>query len=257
MHKLEQLIDDCLKELPMSLEEAGVLSDDVHNVTGDNGLVVFASLHLSKTEEVLNDSNKEPLLCLFVHRQRDRADSPAKNVAVVPRPLASVDLSSELLGHDVFCVDHVQMCQVDQALSNRLVKLYRVTLLDEFSDDFTLVVLNNQDFLGTDHLLDHNDSKVREDLVVFVLSERVVIEHCRVRGAAARHSCANCHKRVKVGHGELLHLLVKLLDKLEPIVEANLENFSIIDLRYPNKIVVTVNEEIAVGEFLDKLSQSC
>jgi hypothetical protein len=54
-----------------------------------------------------------------------------------------------------------------------------------------------------------------------------------------------------------LHLLVKLLDKLEPIVEGNLENFSIIDLRYPNKIVVTVDEEIAVGEFLDELSQLC
>jgi hypothetical protein len=90
-----------------------------------------------------------------------------------------------------------------------------------------------------------------------VLSERVVVENGRVRGTATRYACADSHEGVKVRNREGLHLLVKLLDKLEPVIEANLEDFSIIDLRYPNKIVVAVNEEISVREFLDKLFHAC
>lgn len=86
-----------------------------------------------------------------------------------------------------------------------------------------------------------------------MLSKRVVVEDRRVRGAATRNSCADGHEGVEVGNGELLHLLVELLDELEPVVEANLEDFSIIDLRYPDKIVVTVNKEISVGKLLDEL----
>jgi hypothetical protein len=86
-----------------------------------------------------------------------------------------------------------------------------------------------------------------------VLSKRIVVEDRGVRGAATGNSCADSHEGVEVGDGELLHLLVKLLDELEPVVEANLEDFSIIDLRYPDKIVVTVNKEISVRKLLDKL----
>lgn len=144
----------------MSLKESGVLADNVHNVTGDNGLVVLTTLHFSKTKEVLDDSDKESLLRLLVHCKGNRADGPAKNVAVVPRPLAAVNLSSQLLCHDVFCIDHIQVCQVDQTLSDCLVKLHCVALLHELSDNFTLVVLDNQDFLRTDHLLNHDNSEV-------------------------------------------------------------------------------------------------
>ena len=31
VHELEELVDDCLEELPVSLEESGVLSDNVHD----------------------------------------------------------------------------------------------------------------------------------------------------------------------------------------------------------------------------------
>jgi hypothetical protein len=90
-----------------------------------------------------------------------------------------------------------------------------------------------------------------------VLSKRVVVKDGRVRGTATRYACADSHKGIKVRNREGLHLLVKLLNKLEPVIETNLEDFSIIDLRYPNKIVVTVDKKISVREFLNKLFRAC
>lgn len=87
VHELKQLIDDCLEELPMRLEEARILANNVHDVAGHNRLVVFSSFHLRQSEQILNNGHKEALLGLLVHGQRDGADGPAENVAVVPRPL--------------------------------------------------------------------------------------------------------------------------------------------------------------------------
>ena len=50
VHKLEKLINDRLQKLPVRLEEARVLSDDVHDVAGDDGLVILATLHLRETQ---------------------------------------------------------------------------------------------------------------------------------------------------------------------------------------------------------------
>ena len=38
VHKLEQLVDDSLEELPVGAEKSGILSDYVHDVRRDNGL---------------------------------------------------------------------------------------------------------------------------------------------------------------------------------------------------------------------------
>lgn len=53
----------------MGLEESRILANNVHNVTGDNGLVVLATLHLSKSKKVLDDRDQESLLCLLIHGQ--------------------------------------------------------------------------------------------------------------------------------------------------------------------------------------------
>ena len=84
VHELKQLVDDRLEELPMRLEEAGILADNVHDVGGDDGLVILAALHLSKSKKILDNGNKEPLLRLLVHGQGDGTNGPAENVAVVP-----------------------------------------------------------------------------------------------------------------------------------------------------------------------------
>lgn len=47
VHELEQLVDDCLEELPVRFEEARVLADDIHDVRRDDRLVVLATLDLA------------------------------------------------------------------------------------------------------------------------------------------------------------------------------------------------------------------
>ena len=92
VHKLEQLVDHRLEELPVGLEEPRVLAHDVHDVGGDDGLVVLALLLLAQPQQVLDDRHQEPLLVLLVHRAGDGADGPAQRVEVLPRPLGAVNL---------------------------------------------------------------------------------------------------------------------------------------------------------------------
>ena len=66
VHELEQLVHDRFEELPMRLEEPRVLTDDIHDVGCDDGLVVFSALDFAQSKKVLNDGDQETLLCLFV-----------------------------------------------------------------------------------------------------------------------------------------------------------------------------------------------
>lgn len=50
VHELEELVHDSLQKLPMGLEEPWILSDDVHNVGGYDGFVVFTSFEFDKAE---------------------------------------------------------------------------------------------------------------------------------------------------------------------------------------------------------------
>ena len=60
----------------------------------------------------LDDCDEEPLLVLLVHGSTDGTDGPTERVQVPPRPLGSVHLVVQLLGHDAFRVGVVQMSQV-------------------------------------------------------------------------------------------------------------------------------------------------
>ena len=246
VHELKELVDNRLEKLPVRLEEARVLADNVHNVAGHDSLVVLAPLHLGEAEQVLDDGDEEPLLRLLVHGQGDGANGPAEHVAVVPRPLGAVNLAGELLRHDVLGIDHVQVGEVNEAFPDGLVQLHGIAFLDELAHNLSLVVFDNQDFLGANHALNHDDAQVGQDLVVLVLPERVVHEQRGVGGAAAGHAAANGHERVQVGNGQLLHLLVELLDELQPVVEADLEDFAVVNLGYPNQVVVAVKQVVSV-----------
>ncbi len=59
VHKLEELVDNSLQKLPVCLQESWVLADNVHDITGNHSLVVFASLHLSKTKRSLMTVTKK------------------------------------------------------------------------------------------------------------------------------------------------------------------------------------------------------
>jgi hypothetical protein len=49
VHEFEKFVYYGLEELPVGLEESRVLSDNVHNIGGNNGLVVLSSLHFHQT----------------------------------------------------------------------------------------------------------------------------------------------------------------------------------------------------------------
>ncbi len=55
----------------MSLEETGVLSDDIHDIRRNDGLVVLAALHLGKAQEFLDESNQESLLSFLVYENEE------------------------------------------------------------------------------------------------------------------------------------------------------------------------------------------
>ena len=160
VHKLEKLVDDRLQELPVSLQEPGILSHNVHDVTRHHGFVVLSTLLLCETKKILDYGYQEALLGFLVHGSRDGTDSPAQRVAVHPRPFGSINLLSQFINHDGLRIDHIQMGQVDQALAYRLVKLDSIAFLDELAHNFTLIVFNNQDLFWADHLLDHDGAKV-------------------------------------------------------------------------------------------------
>ena len=72
-----------------------ILSDDVHDVGGDDGLVVFALLLLAEPQQVFDDGDEEPLLVFLMHRAGYRSDGPTESVQVLPRPLVAVHLKGE------------------------------------------------------------------------------------------------------------------------------------------------------------------
>ena len=53
MHEFKQFIHDRLQEPPVSTKEAGVLTNDIHDVGGNDGFVVFTSLLLTQPQEIL------------------------------------------------------------------------------------------------------------------------------------------------------------------------------------------------------------
>jgi len=71
MHKLEKLVDDRLQELPVGLQETRVLTDNIHDITSHNGLVVFATLLLSQAQKILDNGDQESLLSFLIHSTRD------------------------------------------------------------------------------------------------------------------------------------------------------------------------------------------
>lgn len=145
------------------------------------------------------------------------------------------------------------MGEVYEALAYRLVELDSVTLLDKLADDLALVVLHDEHFLGAHHLFNHDDAEIGEDLLVLVLPQRVVVEQRRI-WCSGRCQGAHGEEGVGVCEGQRLHLLVELLHELEPVVEADFEDFSVVNLRDADEVKMGVGEKVAVWQVLDKLS---
>ena len=97
LHNTEQL---CVDQ-----EGLGVQLSDGRGCTGQQS-------GMKKGVADLDDCDEEPLLVLLVHGSTDGTDGPTERVQVPPRPLGSVHLVVQLLGHDAFRVGVVQMSQV-------------------------------------------------------------------------------------------------------------------------------------------------
>ena len=50
VHELEELVHHRLEKLPVSLEEARVLADNIHDIRSNNGFVVLAALNLTQAK---------------------------------------------------------------------------------------------------------------------------------------------------------------------------------------------------------------
>ena len=66
MHEFEQLVNDCLQELPVRLEESRILADDIHDIGSYDGLVVFTTFNFAETEQILDDRDQESLLRFLI-----------------------------------------------------------------------------------------------------------------------------------------------------------------------------------------------
>lgn len=51
----------------MCLQEARILAHDIHDIGGDDRLVVFAPFELTKAEKVLDDSDQKPFFSLLIY----------------------------------------------------------------------------------------------------------------------------------------------------------------------------------------------
>lgn len=71
MHELEILVDDGFKKFPVGLQKSRILSDDVHDITGDDCLIILPSFIFAKAEKILNDGHEKAFLCFLVHCSRN------------------------------------------------------------------------------------------------------------------------------------------------------------------------------------------
>ena len=147
------------------------------------------------------------------------------------------------------------MRQVHKHLPACLVQLDGVALLDELANNLAFLVFDDEHFLGTDHVLDHNCPQVGQDVLILALSERIVGKNLGVWCSTGGGEATNTHgdQWVDLGDGKLLHFLVKLLHQLRPIFKADLEDLAVLDLRYADQVEMGVREVVCVWQFLDKL----
>jgi hypothetical protein len=66
MHEFKQFVDDRLQKFPMSLQKSWILADDIHDVAGNHGFVVFTTNHLGEPKQFFDKVHEEPFLRFFV-----------------------------------------------------------------------------------------------------------------------------------------------------------------------------------------------
>ena len=78
MHELKQLVDHSLEEFPVCSKEAWVLSHHIHDIWGNDCLVVFATLLFTQAKQIFDDSHQESLLIFLMHCPTDWPNGPTQ-----------------------------------------------------------------------------------------------------------------------------------------------------------------------------------
>lgn len=79
-HKLEELLDDGFKEVPISFEKFRVLTYHIHDVRGDHSLVLLSALLLAEGQQALNCMDQKLLFVLIWKTTADGTYRPANAV---------------------------------------------------------------------------------------------------------------------------------------------------------------------------------
>mmetsp|Transcript_33911 Transcript_33911/g.66172 ORF Transcript_33911/g.66172 Transcript_33911/m.66172 type:complete len:302 (-) Transcript_33911:1363-2268(-) len=224
VHELKQLVDHRLKELPVGAEEARVLTHDVHDVRCYNCLVVLAPRDLAQPEEVLDDVDKKALLVILTHGAGNRSDRPAQSRKPLPRPSLpprrGVHLQAQLLDHDILRLLMVQMRQVHQRLTHRLVKRHHLDVLEVLLDDISILIFHHKHLLGLRHPVNQDPAHLAEDGGVCLEARRLLLRK--------RRSEHQRGKRPRTRHLNLL--VVQIVCEEVPVLCSDLENLIIVDL---------------------------
>mmetsp|Transcript_29229 Transcript_29229/g.84964 ORF Transcript_29229/g.84964 Transcript_29229/m.84964 type:complete len:271 (+) Transcript_29229:1739-2551(+) len=218
----------------MRLEETGVLADDIHDVTGNDSLVVLPALLLAQSEQILDDRDEESLLLLFGHGPGDRPDGPAQSVEVVPRPRRPVYLLGELGQHDAFGIVAVEMGQKYQRFPHSLVLGDDVGILGRFADNVAVLIFHNEDLLGLGHIGNHHLPNAGEDGAVHELPAGPTVGRTVAAGTAAAE-VENVRSRPDRGLVLVLGL-VQVLRQHVPRLEADAEYLRVRHLRYADQV---------------------
>lgn len=165
-----------------------------------------------------------PLRSIDLEFERDRRVSLRNDDREGTKRRKKTNLLRQLLRHDVLRVENVQMSQVDENLPHRLVENDGIRLLHELSNDLSLVVLDDEHLskstrsrvsepenwqrngtsthlLRLDHPLNHDETKIRENLRVDVLPLRSSSEH--PSSSSSSDPEVQAHQRVDVGYRQL------------------------------------------------------
>ena len=70
MHEFEKFVDNSFEKLPVRLQEAGVLPNNVHDVTSHDSLVILSSNHFRESQQLLYEVDEESFLCLFACKSK-------------------------------------------------------------------------------------------------------------------------------------------------------------------------------------------
>merc|ERR1719384_406528 len=87
----------------------------------------------------------------------------AECVEIFPRPIITIDLVLKLFCHDSLSIDVIKMGQINQSLTHVFVHVNGICILYELSNNFTLIILYNENLFRLSHSGNHDVSDLSQN----------------------------------------------------------------------------------------------